>query len=174
MATYLFLATEGHGGFGINLDILETNIINLSIVIAILFIFGRKILTNNLNDRRAKIEAAINDAQNRQQKAAASLAEAKKNLEKATAEAEEIRQKATVSAEAARAEILAQSKRDIERMQQNAVADLNSERDKAIAELRQKVAQLAMQQVETQLQSVLDENVQQQLVDRSIALVGGN
>lgn len=173
MANYLFLATEGHGGFGLNLDILETNIINLGIVIAILFIFGRKILANTLNDRRAKIEAAITDAQNRQQKAAQELAVAKKNLAQAQAEAEQIRQNAAKSSEIAKAEILAKAKEDVARMQQTAAADLNAERDKAIAELRQKVAQLAMEKVESQLQSVLNDDVQQQLVDRSIALVGG-
>ncbi|NJK69970.1 MAG: F0F1 ATP synthase subunit B, partial [Microcoleus sp. SU_5_3] len=42
MGTVLLLATEAsrEGGFGLNFDILETNLINLSIVIGLLFYFG--------------------------------------------------------------------------------------------------------------------------------------
>ncbi|MBD0302817.1 MAG: F0F1 ATP synthase subunit B, partial [Tolypothrix sp. T3-bin4] len=71
MGTFILLAAEaavhseaeGEGGFGLNLDILETNLINLALLIGILFYFGRKVLTNILNERRINIETEIQGAE---------------------------------------------------------------------------------------------------------------
>ena len=182
MGTFSFLATaaaevaaEGgsEGGFGLNFDILETNLINLSIIIGVVFFFGRKFLGNTLSERRSKIEEEIRDAEKRQKEAAAALADAQQKLAKAQSEAEKIRASAEENAQAAKTAILEASRQEIERMRDTAVRDLNTERDRAIAELRQRVAALAMQRVESQLRDHLDDSAQQQLIDRSIALLGG-
>ncbi|NET33716.1 MAG: F0F1 ATP synthase subunit B, partial [Cyanothece sp. SIO1E1] len=41
-----------------NFDILETNLINLTIVIGLLFYFGRNLLGKTMTERRSGIEAA--------------------------------------------------------------------------------------------------------------------
>jgi F-type H+-transporting ATPase subunit b len=182
MGTFSFLATaaaevaaEGgsEGGFGLNFDILETNLINLSIIIGVLFFFGRKVVGNTLAERRSRIEEAVRDAEKRQKEAAASLADAQQKLAKAQAEAEKIRTAAEENAQVARAAVLEAAAKDVERMRETAVQDLNTERERAIADLRQRVAALAMQRVESQLRDHLDDSAQQQLIDRSIALMGG-
>jgi F-type H+-transporting ATPase subunit b len=182
MSTLSFLATaaaevaaEGgaEGGFGLNTNILETNLINLVIILGVLFFFGRKFLGNTLSERRSKIEEAIQDAQKRQKDAAAALADAQQKLAQAQAEAERIRAAAEENAQAARAAILETAAKDVERMRETAVRDLNTEKEKAIAELRQRVAAMAMQRVESQLSDRLDDHAQQHLIDRSIALLGG-
>ncbi len=55
MGTFLLLAAEANavhselaegaaeGGFGLNLDLFETNLVNLAILVGILFYFGRKL-----------------------------------------------------------------------------------------------------------------------------------
>lgn len=182
IGTFSFLATaaaevaaEGgsEGGFGFNFDILETNLINLSIIIGVVFFFGRKILGKTLSDRRANIEEAIREAEKGQKEAAAALADAQQKLAKAQAEAERIRAAAQENAKTARAAVMEAAARDVARMQETAVQDLNNERDRAIAELRQRVVAMAMERAESQLSSHLDESAQQQLIDRSIALMGG-
>ncbi|MBD2462124.1 F0F1 ATP synthase subunit B [Oscillatoria sp. FACHB-1407] len=165
-------AAEG-GGFGINSDILETNLINLLIIIGVLIYFGRGFLGKTLGDRRAKIEAAIEDAEKRKKEAAAALADQQQKLAQAQAEANRIRAAAEESAKAARASILAQAEQDIERMRATAAQDLTSQQERVIRELRQRVVALAMQQVEQRLQSGLNPEAQQQLIDRSIAMLGG-
>ena len=57
----------GEGGFGLNLDILDTNLINLSIAIAAVVYLGRKFLGKILSDRTAAIEAQIKEAEQRKQ-----------------------------------------------------------------------------------------------------------
>lgn len=172
MGNFLFLATEG-GGVGLNLDLIETNLFNLTLVLGFVIVFGRKVLTNILTERRATIEAAIGDTEARQKQAASALEVAKKNLAQAQAEAETIRQTAITSAANAKAEIAAKAAADIERMKELAAADTNTEQDKAIAELRARVTKLAMERAEAQLKNLLTASAQSELVDRSIALVGG-
>ena len=43
------------GGFGLNFDIIETNILNLGVVIGVVLYLGGDVLTLLLNDRKQKI-----------------------------------------------------------------------------------------------------------------------
>lgn len=166
--------TGEESGFGLNFDILETNLINLVIIIGVLFYFGRKVVGKTLSDRRARIETEIVAAEKRAKDAAAALQKQQQNLASAQAEAERIRQNAITSAQKARENILSQVATDIQRLQQTASQDLNSERERAIASLRSSVVAMALEKVESQLQTGVDEATQQKLIDRSIALLGGS
>ena len=96
-------------GLGLNLDIFETNLINLAIVIGVLVYFGRQVLGKILTERSENIESAIADAEKRQKDAAAALAEQQQNLAEAQAEANRIRAEAETKAKAAKDVILAQA-----------------------------------------------------------------
>jgi F-type H+-transporting ATPase subunit b len=172
MGNYLFLATAETGGFGLNSDLIETNLFNLALVLGFVVVFGRKFLGNILTERREAIESAIKDTEVRQQQAISALEIAKKNLAQAKTEAEGIRQAAVASAASVKAEIEVKAAADIERMQQLAAADTSTEQDKAIAELRARISALAIEQAEARLKDLLNDSTQAQLVDRSIALVG--
>jgi F-type H+-transporting ATPase subunit b len=184
MGTFFWLATEAgaaelaeaaeKSGFGFNFDILETNLINLAIVAALLVYFGRRFLGKILSERQAQIETEIKAAEQRQREAAEKLADEQQKLAQAQAEAERIRAAAAESAKAAREAILAQADQEIQRLKATAAQDSVSNQERAIAEIRQRVAVLALEQVESQIQSQLQsEDTQHQLVDRSIALLGG-
>lgn len=166
-------AAEG-GGFGLNLDILETNLINLAIVIGILVYFGRGFLGKVLGDRRSAIEVAIQEAEKRKKDAAAALADEQQKLAQAQAEAAKIRASGEEAAKAAAAAILAKGEEDIRRMRETAAQDLGREQERVIRELRQRVVSLALQRAESQLSSQLDSSKQQQLVDRCVSLLGGS
>ncbi|HEY9639798.1 MAG TPA: F0F1 ATP synthase subunit B [Coleofasciculaceae cyanobacterium] len=175
MGNFILLAAEtAEHGFGINFDILETNLINLVIIIGVLIYFGRGFLGKTLSERRAKIEAALNEAEQRKQKAAAALASQQQKLAQAQTEAARIRSEAEARAKVAREEILAQAQEDVERMKASAVQDLNTQQEKIINEVRQRIAAMAIQQAESQIRSGLSQETQQQLIDRSIATIGGN
>jgi F-type H+-transporting ATPase subunit b len=170
---FLILANAGSGGVALNTDIFEANLLNIAALVVGLFIFGRKVLTNILGERRAGIEAAIKDAESRQQQAAVNLAAAKEKLAQAQTEATKIREDAVKAAANAKADIEAKAAADIARMRENAAQDTDSERERAIAQLRKQVVEMAMAKSQDRLTGLLDENAQKQLVDRSIALVGG-
>jgi len=174
---FLILATEAlsseEGGFGLNFDIFETNIINLAILVGVVFYFGRKTLTNILGERRSKIAQEIQEAENRQCQAAATLAEEEQKLAQAQDEAQRIRQSAQERAIKVKAEIEAQLQKDLARLQETAAKNLSSEQDRVVVELRQRIAQLAIAKAEEQLKSQLDDRTQERLIDRSIAQLGG-
>ena len=109
MGNFLFLATSEGGGFGLNTDFIEANLVNLVLVLIFVFVFGRKLLTEILSERRLAIETAIQDTEARQKQAISALEVAKKNLAQAQTEAENIRKTAITSAENAKAEIAAKA-----------------------------------------------------------------
>lgn len=176
METFLLLTAEAaeKGGLGLNLNVLQTNLINLAIVISILVYFGRNLLAKALGERKAQIEEAIQEAEQRKQKAAAALAEEQQKLAQAQQEAAKIKADAEQQAKAAGDAILAQAQEDIARMKAAAAQDLSSQQDKVLAELRQRIAAMAVQKAEEQLRSGLSSDTQHQLVDRSLAIIGGN
>ncbi len=183
MGTFFWLAAEAgagelaetaESGFGFNFDILESNLINLTIVAILLVYFGRKFIGKILSERRAEIETEIKAAEQHQREAAGKLADEQQKLAQAQAEAERIRAAAAESAKAAKEAILAQAAQEIQRLKETTAQDSVSNQDRAIAEIRQRVAVLALEQVESQIHSQLQsEDTQHQLANRSIALLGG-
>ena len=175
METVLLLATEAssEAGFGLNTNIFETNLINLAILIGVLVYFGRGFLGKILNERRSTIEEAIKEAEQRQQKAEASLAEQQQKLTAAQTEAERILAEAEERAKAVRESILAKAAEDVERMKASASAELDSDRERVIAQLRSLIATQAIERAEAQLKQQLDDTVQERLIDRSLTLLGG-
>jgi F-type H+-transporting ATPase subunit b len=186
MGTFLLLMAEASAvgselagkevasGFGLNTNILDTNLINLAIIITVLFIFGRKVLGANLKSRRDNIETAIKNVEERAANAAKELQQAQQNLQQAQAEAARIKQAAAGNAQTAKEAILAQAAVDIQRMQAAGAADLDAELAKAIAQLRHQVVAQALQKVEVELSAGIADELQQVLIDRSIVQLGGN
>ncbi|CAC5345655.1 MULTISPECIES: F0F1 ATP synthase subunit B [Planktothrix] len=174
METVLLLATEaGSRGIGINTNILETNLINLGILIVVLVYFGRGFLGKILNERRSTIEEAIKEAEQRQQQAQASLAEQQQKLTVAQTDAQRILAEAEERAKTVRDSILAKATEDVERMKATASAELDSDRERVISQLRSQIATQAIELAESQLKQHLNDNVQERLIDQSLALLGG-
>lgn len=171
MTSVWLIATE-EGGFGLNFDILETNLVNLAIVIGVLIYFGRKFLGNTLASRRAQIEESINDAERRKREAVAALAEQQQNLAQAQLKAKEIIETAQQNATTVREKVLAQAQADVERMRAAAAQDMTSQQERVMRELRQRVAELSIARVESELPAQLNADVQSRLIDKSIALLG--
>ena len=172
VGTFFLLATE-ESGFGLNFDIIETNLINLTILIALLIYFGKSFLGQIMADRQQAIQSAIQDAEKRHREATLALSKQKENLSQAQSMAAQIKADAEQAAKTASEQILAQAARDVKRMQDEAARDLSSQRERVLSELRQRVSALAISRVEDQLRSQMDESLQQRLIDQSIALLGG-
>jgi F-type H+-transporting ATPase subunit b len=85
-------------GFGINTNIFETNVINLSAVVAIVVSFVGKNLSSLLEDRKKTILNNLQEASQRAADAAEKLAQAKAQLELAQTKAKEIREEGVLKA----------------------------------------------------------------------------
>nr|YP_009185086.1 CF0 subunit I of ATP synthase [Characiochloris acuminata]ALO63264.1 CF0 subunit I of ATP synthase [Characiochloris acuminata] len=88
----MILLPLGHGGFGINTNIFETNIINLAAVVGIVVSFVGNNLKALLEDRRKTILNNLQEANQRAIEAQEKLNQAKAQLELAKKKAQEIRE----------------------------------------------------------------------------------
>lgn len=167
------IAAVEHSGFGLNFNILETNVVNLLIVFGVLFYAGRKFLGDTLGERQSAIEAEFQDVEERRKTAAAALAEQQQKLAQSKAEAERILAQAQENAKKTRETILAQAAADVERMKAGAVQDLNAERERVIAQLRQSIVAQAMEQSLAQIKGHVTESTHQKLIDDGLAMLGG-
>jgi F-type H+-transporting ATPase subunit b len=167
MLSLSLLASEG--GFGINLNPLETNLINLVIVIGVLGWFLKGFLGGILERRRQAILHDLEDAETRLKTATAELTKAQADLAAAQQKAEQIRADGKARAEAIR---LDGEKRTIEAMaalKQDALADLNAEGARLTEQLRRQAALAAIDKVLADLPGCLDEQGQARFIDASIA-----
>jgi F-type H+-transporting ATPase subunit b len=161
-----------HGGFGLNLNLFETNIINLAIVIAGLVWFLRGFLGGILERRRSAILTDLRDAEDRLAKATAALAEAKKGVAEAQQKADQIRADGKARAEAIRLDSEQRTIEEIARMKQAASSDLANEASRVSDQLRRETALKAIEKALASLPGRLDEAAQAKLIDQSIQSLG--
>jgi F-type H+-transporting ATPase subunit b len=161
-----------HGGFGLNLNVFETNVINLAIVIFGLYKFLPNFLGGILERRRAIILADLKDAEERLATATSSLSQAQRDLADAQQKAEQIRADGKVRAEAIRLESEKRTVEEMARVKQGAAADLSAEASRVSNLLRREAAQLAIEKALASLPGKLDADAQAKLVNQSIKTLG--
>ncbi len=164
------LASEG--GFGLNLNLFDTNIINLAIVIAALVWFLPKVLGGILETRRAAILSDLQDAEQRLKETTAALAAAKQDLADAQMKAEKIRSDAKARADALRLDSERRTVEEMARLKQGAVADLQSEASRVSEVLRREAARRAVERALASLPGKLDAEAQARFIDQSINSLG--
>ncbi len=176
ISNFVLLASEAgeSSGIRLNTDILETNVINLVIVLAFLVYAGRGFLGKILSARLESIQSAIADAEKRQKEASDKLAVQQEKLAQAKTEADKLRQQADIDAKHAADLILATVDADIARLRESADQEIATEQERVILQLRQQVAEKALASVQSYFDRGLSESTQIELIDRSIALLGSD
>ena len=176
ISNFVLLASEAgeSSGIRLNTDILETNVINLVIVLAFLVYAGRGFLGKILSARLESIQSAIADAEKRQKEASDKLAVQQEKLAQAKTEADKFRQQADIDAKHAADLILATVDADIARLRESADQEIATEQERVILQLRQQVAEKALASVQSYFDRGLSESTQIELIDRSIALLGSD
>lgn len=167
-----FASVAESEGFGINTDLIETNVLNLAVVIGVLVYFGKDIVSDTLKTRKEAILKSLQDADNKFQEATDKLNEAKKQFEFAKVKAEEIRAQGLVTADKSSKKLLARVEDDIKRLEESKVATLRFEEEKAITEVCEKVSRLALEQAVENLNKRLDPALQKRIIQLNIALLG--
>ena len=171
MTSHIFLATSG---FGLNLNIFETNVLNLAVVAFGLYKFLPSFLGGILERRRAGILTELKDAEDRLKEATNSLSKAQKDLASAEERAKKIRSDCQVRAEAIRLESEKRTVEEMARIKQGAASDLNAEAARVSTQLRREAAKLAIEKALETLPGKLDENAQAKFIKQSIQNMGNN
>ena len=152
----------------LNFNPLETNLVNLAIVIGVLVWFLRGFLGGILERRREVILQELQEAESRLAKAAEQLSKAQSDLADAQQKADQIR----VDGEARAASIRSSGEqRTIAAMaavKQGAVADADAEAARIKDTLRREAALAAIDKVLSDLPARLDDSAQAKLIDSTI------
>ncbi len=167
-----FLLIFASGGFGLNLNLLETNVINLAVVIFGLYKFLPGFLGGILKRRRDAILVDLKDAEERLSKASQALEDAQKELSAAEQKATQIRSDCKIRAEAIRLESEKRTVEEMARIKQGAASDLNAEAARVSSQLRREAARLAIEKALETLPRKLDDKTKSNFVTQSIKNMG--
>ena len=169
--TSLIFASEG---FGLNLNIFETNIINLAVVVFGLYKFLPGFLGKILERRRTSILSDLKEAEERLAQAKHSFSKAKDELASAKEKADKIRNDCKARAEAIRLDSEKRTVEEMARIKQGAASDLNAEAARVTSQLRKEAAELAIEKALAILPKKLDSNTQDKFLKQSIKNIGDN
>ncbi|MCS5691117.1 F0F1 ATP synthase subunit B [Cyanobium sp. FGCU-6] len=161
-----------HGGFGLNLNPFETNIINLAVVIAGLVWFLRGFLGGILERRRQAILSDLQEAEQRLAAARSALADAQNGLGAAQQKAEQIRIDGKARAEAIHLDNQKRTVDEVARVKQGAQSDLANEASRVKSQLQRETALRAIEKALGALPGKLDDEAQARLIDQSIKTLG--
>ena len=152
----LFAHIPSGEGFGFNSNILETNLINLSVVIAVVVSFGGDALRSLLDNRKQTILNNLQEADQKSKEAEDKLNQARMQLELAKKKAIEIREQGVLTAEQEKKQSIRQTQEDILRLEEIKQETIRFQQQKAISQVSQQVVSLALNQVREKLGSNLD------------------
>ena len=152
----------------LNFNPLETNLVNLAIVIGVLFWFLRGFLGGILERRRSAILQDLQDAEARLKTASEELTKAQSELAAAQQKAEQIRINGQKRAAAIRAEGEKRTISVMAAIKQGAAADADAEASRIKDALRREAAMAAIDKVLIDLPGRLDDAAQSRLIDSTI------
>ena len=155
-------------GFGLNLNIFETNVLNWAVVVFGLYKFLPGFLGKMLEKRREGILLELKDAEDRLKTSSDALTKAKADLSLAQEKANQIKADSLKRSEAIKLDSEKKAIEEMARIKQTAISDESSEASRAISQLRKEAVELAIKKALDSLPNRLDQATQENLVTQSI------
>jgi len=140
----IFTLLAEHEGIGLNLDILETGLLNILALLAILVYTGRDFLGSLLEERKTTIVKSVQDAEDRLNESQNRLAEAKKQLEQATIVISEIKNETTTTKKLLLKSDAYEAKKDLGIRFERALATFRSKERQIFLEIKQQIISLVL------------------------------
>jgi len=133
-------------GIGLNLDILETGVLNILALLAILFYTGRDLLGSILEERRTVIVKGIENAEERLVESQSRLNEAKKQLEQVNIVIGEIKNETSITKKILLESDAYQARKDLKIRFERAFASFKSKERQIFLEIKQQIISLVLKQ----------------------------
>ena len=146
---FTLLANEG---ISLNTDILETGLINILALLAILIYTGRDFLGSLLEERRTTIVKGVQDAEDRLSEAQKRLAEAQKQLNQANLVISEIKNETVTTKKLLLESDAFQAKKDLTVRFERALATFRSKERQIFVEIKQQITSLVLQRTVSRVQ----------------------
>jgi F-type H+-transporting ATPase subunit b len=145
VATALLAQAEGGAGLQINLFWIIVSALNFAVLLVLLWQFALRPISRMLDQRQARIEQGLRDAEQARRDREAADAERAASLAEARREANDILNRAQKIAQETREADLKATREELERLRVAAADDIESEKQRAMADLRSQVAALALE-----------------------------
>nr|YP_010993111.1 CF0 subunit I [Oxandra macrophylla]WOZ09213.1 CF0 subunit I [Oxandra macrophylla] len=160
------------GSFGLNTDILATNLINLSVVVGVLIFFGKGVLTDLLDNRKQRILSTIQNSEELRGGAIKQLEKARARLRKAEMEADEYRVNGYSEIEREKQNLINATSENLEQLENYKNETIHFEQQRAINQVRQRVFQQALQGALGTLNSRLNSELHLRTISANIDMLG--
>ena len=141
-----------HEGISLNTDILETGLINIVALLAILIYTGRDFLGSLLEERRTTIVKGVQDAEDRLNEAQKRLSEAQKQLNQANLVISEIKNETITTKKLLLESDVFQAKKDLTVRFERALATFRSKERQIFVEIKQQIIFLVLQRTVNRVQ----------------------
>lgn len=149
---------------GVNLPALIAYLVNFGILLGLLYLFAYKPILRLLDQRAERIRESLAAADQARQEAASSRVVIEEQLNEARREGQRLLDQAREAAERYREEETARARQQAEAFIARARADIQRERDAAIAEVRDHFGDLAISAAERIIRRSVDRQVHQDLI----------
>jgi F-type H+-transporting ATPase subunit b len=176
MKNYLtpFFLNHESEGFGINTDILDTNLVNIILLIILLVVVVGNALTNALNERQEQIIKNVEDAEKRLNEANERLQEVRSQLSQAQIIVDEIKNQTNQTKTNLLDSEFNQATQELSQRFNNALLVLKYREQKVFSEIMEQVSEIALNQVVSKLQTQLGKTEQSLIIDTKIKQLGGS
>jgi F-type H+-transporting ATPase subunit b len=171
---FLILSHESEEvAFGLNTDILETNLINIVLLIALLVSVLGNFLNENLSARQQLIITSVQDAEKRFNEASERLIEAKAQWSQAIIIIEEIKTQTKLTKIKLLDTEFNEANQELSQRFNTALMVLRYREQQVLNDVMKQVAQLALNQVIAKMQTQLGKTEQALIIDNKINRLGG-
>nr|YP_010244351.1 ATP synthase CF0 subunit I [Patis racemosa]QTJ27827.1 ATP synthase CF0 subunit I [Patis racemosa] len=171
--SFVFLAHwPSAGSFGLNTDILATNLINLTIVVGVLIFFGKGVLKDLFDNRKQRILNTIQNSEELRRGTIEQLEKARIRLQKVELEADEYRMNGYSEIEREKENLINATSISLEQLEKSKNETLYFEKQRAMNQVRQRVFQQAVQGALGTLNSCLNTELHFRTIRANIGILG--
>ena len=165
-------AEAGGAGIQVNLFWIIVVAANFVLFLVILTLFAWNPITRTLDDRRAKIEQGLKDAEQARLDLERAAATASAEIATARRGARDILDRAQRVAQETRDANIVATRAELDRMRVRAATEIEAEKSRAISDLRAEVADLAISAAGRVVRESMDGERQRRLVEEFLAETG--
>nr|UDY69618.1 ATP synthase CF0 subunit I [Pseudogalium paradoxum] len=160
------------GSFGFNIDILSTNLINLSVVLGVLIFFGKGVLSDLLDNRKQRILNTIRNSEELREGAIEQLEKARARLRQVEKEADQFRVDGYSDIEREKLNLINSTYKILEQLENYKNETIQFEQQRTINQVRQRVFQQALRRALGILNSCLNNELHLRTINANINMLG--
>jgi F-type H+-transporting ATPase subunit b len=160
--------------FHLDIKLLMAQIINFTIVLAVLYKFAYQPLLKVMNERTGKIEKGLEDAKKSQEQLEKAEKIRKEKIIEAKKEAKQILEKMQTLAENNKEKTVQKAQEEAQEIIEKAKKTIEAEKEKMIKEVRQEIGELTGLALEKILDEKKDKDFDEKTIEKAIKEVKGS